>query len=417
VSEKLFTKTLSNGLTLLGQQMPQVASAALALSIPSGAAHDPPQLAGAAAVAAEWRLRGAGDRDTRQLHDALDALGCQHGESVLGEHVQFTAAQLGRNLADVMDILGDIARRPRLADETFAPCRALVQQDLASLEDEPARKCNLLLRERFYPYPLGRCIYGSAESLAQMDPAAVRSHMQKAFGPAHAMLAVAGNVDWERFCDDAERVFGDWESQEYKPINPRPARPDVTHVRKESAQVHIALAHKAAPVCDADYYAARLAQTVLSGGMSSRLFTEVREKRGLVYHVSSRYHSLKTCAGMFTYAGTTPEKAQQTLEVTAGELRRLAEGVDDEEMTRARTQLKSGLVMQGESTQARSAALAGDWYHLGRLRTLDEIATAIDRVSRDEVLAYLRRFPAESFTVLYIGPNTLNTAGLTGDEA
>ena len=170
MAEEFYVKELPNGLTLLGQRMEGVASASMGMLLPGGAARDPEGLEGAAAVSAEWLLRGAGERDTRQLHDALDALGCQHDESASGEHVLLSASQLGRNLAAVLDLYADIVRRPRLEDRTFDPCRALVAQDLASLEDEPARKCNLLLREKFYPHPLGRCVYGTAETLAALTP-------------------------------------------------------------------------------------------------------------------------------------------------------------------------------------------------------------------------------------------------------
>jgi predicted Zn-dependent peptidase len=113
---------------------------------------------------------------------------------------------------------------------------------------------------------------------------------------------------------------------------------------------------------------------------------------------------------MFTYAAAVPAKGQTTLEVTAGEIRRLADGIEDEEMARARTQLRSALVMMGESTAARAAALASDWYHLGRLRSLRELSEAIDATSRDEVLAYARDYRPEKFTVLVIGPEPLDTS-------
>ena len=113
---------------------------------------------------------------------------------------------------------------------------------------------------------------------------------------------------------------------------------------------------------------------------------------------------------MFTYAGTTPEKAQETFDVTVDQLRGIADGIADDEIVRARTQLKSSLVMQGESTSARANALAGDWYHLHRLRGLDELSKAIDAVTIDNVLGYLRDYPADKLTVLYIGPEPIDTS-------
>ena len=395
-------------MTLLGQPMEQVSSAAMCLAVPAGSATDPPEIAGAASVICEWLFRGAGDRDTRQLNDALDSLGCQHGEDVQSRHVVFSAAQLGRNLPDVLEIYADVVRRGRLEDDAFEPGRTLVLQDIVALEDEPARKCNLLLRERFYPAPLGRCLYGTPQTLEAMTPKAVRDHATRQLTPDGAILSVAGKIDWDRFCDQVEELFGDWQTDPPPAPAVTPPAGGITYVRKDSAQAHIALAHPAAILSHPRYYAARMSATVLSGGMSSRLFTEVREKRGLAYHVATHYHCLRDHAGMFTYVGTGPENAQETFEVTVGELRRLADGVEDDEIARARVQLKSALVMQGESTSARAHALAVDWYHLGRLRGLREISDAIDAVGADDVLAYLADFPSENFTMLVIAPKPVD---------
>ena len=410
VSEQFHVQRLPNGLTLLGQSMPDVSSAAMTIAVPAGAAFDPADAPGTASVIAEWSLRGAGGRDTHALNDALDSLGCQHHASVISQFIQYSAVQLGRNLTGVLEILADILRRPTLDASTFPSARSLILQDLEALEDEPARKAMMLVRERFYPSPLGRCVYGTAESLQSMSEPAVAAHARAGLSPRDAIISVAGNIDWNAFCGEARRLFEDWEADGRPSPQLQPAAGGVRHLGKDSAQVHITLAHKATCVSEDCYYAARLAETVLSGGMSSRLFTEVREKRGLVYHVSTQYHSLKDHAGMFTYAGTVPDKAQETLEVTVRELKRLVEGIEPGEMERAKTQYKSSTIMQGESTAARSAALAGDWYHLKRLRSLDEIARAIDEATIDDVLAYLARYPADGFSVLTIGPEPLDTA-------
>ena len=182
----------------------------------------------------------------------------------------------------------------------------------------------------------------------------------------------------------------------------------ITHLKKDSAQVHIALAHRSVTPSSPHYYPARLAESVLSGGMSSRLFVEVRDKRGLAYHASTRYVTLRDHAGLFTYVGTPPDRAQETLAVTVRELRRLGEGIEEAEIVRSRTQLKSSLIMQGESVVARAGAIVSDWYHLGRVRTLEELSAAIDRVTIPEVLEYLRLYPAERFSGLIIGPEPLD---------
>ena len=304
------------------------------------------------------------------------------------------------------------ARRPALSQEAFDPSCDLIAQDLEALEDEPARKAMMQLREKFYPDPLGRGLYGTAESLAALTAEELRDHAAKHMNPNGAIISVAGKFDYDRLRGMIGEYLGDWSAQAPAEIQTTPPPRGITHIPKDSAQAHITLAHETVTLSDDQYYAARLAATVLSGGMSSRLFTEVREKRGLVYHVSASYHSLKDHAGMFTYAGTVPQKAQETLEVTVGELRRLASDITEEELAKAKTQLKSSLVMQGESTGSRAGALASDYYHLKRLRSLTEIADAVSAVSVDEVKEHLAQRPAGDFAMLVIGPEPLDTSCL-----
>lgn len=407
MSQDFYIQELENGLMLLGQKMTEVSSVSLSLNIPIGASFDPPELAGASSVLAEWCMRGAGGRNSRKLNEALDSLGCQHNESVRSHFMSFSMALLGRNLGKAIPLLGDIVRKPHFEDEAFEACRALVQQDLESLEDEPARKANMILRERFFPQPLCRCIYGTPETLSQMTSENIRRHTGDCLGPDNSILAVAGNFDWNELLDMVTKNFGGWSKQKYVTQAISASLEGQIHIEKDSAQSHITLAHKAITSDKPEYYTARMAEMILSGGMSSRLFTEVREKRGLVYHVSTQYVSLKDHAGMFTYAGTVPEKAQETFDVTLKVLKSLADGITNEELTRARTQLKSALVMQGESTISRSAALAGDWYYLKKLRTLNEIAEAIEKISVDDVISYVKKWPAKDFAILVIGPEMI----------
>jgi len=407
LDEQFFTHEFDNGLTLVAQRMPQVSSSALTCAVPAGASHDPSGAAGAASVGRSWLFRGAGDRDTRALHDALDALGCQHHESVRSSHLLLSASMLGMNLSEALGLYADILRRPRLPEEGFEPCRDLAAQALEALEDEPMQLCNLLIREKFYPPPLGRNPLGRAEALATIRADGLGEHLRRHLTPVGTILAVAGAFDWNVLRQVVGDLLADWRGEPAPAVATGTAAGGRTHVTKPTAQAQITLAYAAPTAADPGYYAARVGQMVLSGGMSSRLFTEVREKRSLVYAVQARYHSLKTRAGIFVYAGTTPARAAETTEVVVGELRKLPEGVGEDELARARTQLKSALVMQGESTSARADALAQDWHHLRRLRSLSEIAGAIDAVTVEDVLEGARSHPAEELTMLTIGPEPI----------
>ena len=177
-----------------------------------------------------------------------------------------------------------------------------------------------------------------------------------------------------------------------------------THIHNEGAQVHIGLMTETAKLTDPDYYNARVAVSVLSGGMSARLFTEVREKRGLCYAIGAHYHALKEAAGIMCYAGTTPEKAQETLEVIIGEFGRLSEEISEEEIQRAKIGLKSSLILQSESSSSRAGSTGHDYYMLGRVRSLYEIKSKIEETSVDSVLTFLRKNKFKDFTVVTIGP-------------
>jgi predicted Zn-dependent peptidase len=178
-------------------------------------------------------------------------------------------------------------------------------------------------------------------------------------------------------------------------------------VPQETSQEQIGVAYPTAGLGSEGYYEARMAVEVLSGGMAARLFTEVREKRGLVYSVRAVQQSIKGAGFILAYAGTTPERCKETVEVLVGELRRVAEGVTDDELARARTGLLSALIMQGESTRARAGALGRDQYLLGRVRSLTEIRRAVEQVTTESIWQYLRDHPPSDFTIVTLGPREL----------
>jgi len=412
VTQDYFVRELDNGLILLAERLDHVASTSVQLSLPVGASRDTNALSGAANVLAEWLFRGAAGRDSRQLHDAFDALGCQHDQSVQSAFLQLSSSQAHQNLRDTLTLYADIVREPALAGDTFGPCRDLALQELASLEDQPTRKCTARLRERFYPAPLGSPAVGRNESLSAMTDDRLRAHARKHLTPRGAILAVAGHVRFDPLCDWATELFGGWTGDPLPAAESSEPVGGVDHEAKQTAQVQISLAYKAPDITDKHYYPMRLAEMVLSGGMSGRLFTEVREKRGLVYSVGARYQAVKGAAGLFIYAGTAGERAQETLEVTTRELRKLSDGITDDELTRAKTQLKAALIMQGESTRSRAVGLTNDWHLLGRLRQLDEIASAIEAVTLDAVAACVAAYPAANLTGYIIGPEPLDVSCL-----
>jgi predicted Zn-dependent peptidase len=407
VAQDVYQHTLKNGLTLLAERMEHVRSAALNFLVPAGCVYDLPAHPGSASVLSDLITRGAGARDSRELSLALDNLGLDRDESVGSMHMRFWGATLARNLPAALEIYADVLRRPHLPEEEMDAVKALALQDLQGLEDEPRTKVLVELKRRHYPPPLGQDRRGTVEGIEGLTADVLRRHYRRLFQPRGTILSVAGNIDWQPLRDQVERLFGDWPAGEETPLHVGTAPRQSEHLTKETTQTQIGIAYPSVPIGDRDYYAALGAVNVLSGGMSARLFTEVREKRGLCYAVWATYQTFKDRASVIAYAGTTNERAQETLDVTLGELKRLQEGIEEEEVERVRAGLKSSQIMQEESTSARAGTLASDWYYLGRVRSFDEIQAAINGLTPAGIVAHLRRCPPGDFTIVTLGPKPL----------
>ena len=407
MEHQVFSHTLPNGLVLVAERMGHVRSAAVNVLVPAGYAHDPAGRLGVATILSELLARGAGDRDSRQLSLALDGLGVDWDVAPGPLNMRVWGSTLGRNVPATLEIFADILRRPHLPEAELDPAKDLALQDLQGLEDSPQEQVLVELHRRYYPSPLNQDARGRAEDIEALTIDAVKAQYRRHVRPNGAILAVAGDIEWESLKGQVERLFGDWPAGEGVAVKPGPPAPTSGHIGKETQQTQVALAYPSVPVAHADYYPAQAAVGVLSAGMSSRLFTEVREKRGLCYSVSAWHEAFKDRGSMLAYVGSAAHQAQEALDVLVGELRRLADGVTDDEVDRVKAKLKAGQIMKGESTGARAAAIAADWYHLGRVRSFDEIRAAIDGLTPTAVADYAARYPARDLTVVTLGPTAL----------
>ncbi len=400
-----FDKHISkNGMVLLGEPMEAVESVAFDFMLPAGAATLPDGCCGAANVTADWIFRGAGDKSSRQLSDALDGLGLHRSSSVGSSHLTIGAALEAENLAEALDLYADIIRKPSLDKDQFELARQLAIDGISALDDDPRHKVMLKLREQFYPSPLGRSVIGEIDELKALTVNKTRRIIKDNFNLSQTIFTVAGKYNFDAVAAQMENLFetGLQKPLEAPTLSDRPGR--YTHIHNDGAQVHIGLMTETVKPNDENYYDVRVAVSVLSGGMSARLFTEVREKRGLCYAVGAQYHGLKEAAGIACYAGTTPDKAQETLDCVMAQFNRLAEGISEEELHRAKVGLKSALILQSESSSSRAGAIAADYYLLGRVRSLDEIKSKIEATSVESILRSLRNNRFKNFTIVTIGP-------------
>jgi predicted Zn-dependent peptidase len=401
--------TFDNGLVLLAEPAREVESAAFTLLTPCGYSVDPADRLGAASMLCDLAFRGAGSRDNRALVNDLESLGVERGESVSSAHTSYSAATLAASLEEALAIFADVVRRPHLSDgEPLEAARAVCLQEIRGTEDEPSQKLMDQLRQRAYPDPWGRRGQGDETGVMAATADEIRRQWANYYRPNGAILGVAGNIDWDRLVARVGALFDDWAPRSGGEPAERPAPNGSPHVDFEGNQCHIGIAFPTVPYRDPQYLQAWAAVGVLSDGMSSRLFTEVREKRGLCYTVHASLQTQLTRARVLTYAGTTAERAQETLDVTYAELVRLGHGIEQAELDRLKARIKSGLIMQQESTSARSGAIARDWYHLGRVRTLEELGAEIDALTADTINAYLAEHPPRDFTFATLGPQPLS---------
>ncbi|MBW3637954.1 MAG: insulinase family protein [Armatimonadetes bacterium] len=388
--------------------MPSKQAAAWTFLIPAGSATEPPGREGLTSVLEGVCYRGADDKDARQLSDALDDLGVDRGGGADVEYVTFGGATLSLYLVDALALYADILRRPTLPDGEWQPQRHLALQSLESLEDAPARKMFVQLRREYFTSGHGRSPLGTREGLAALTLDDLRSDHARRFKPDGAIVALAGNFDFEAMAAQIETLFGDWSGAAPLPEAPAPVKtPVFQHIEQDTAQQQIGVAYAGVPSTDVDTYAYRVATQILSGGMGARLFTEVREKRGLVYSVSASASAHRGVGFSLAYAGTTPQRAQETLDVLLAELTKIGEGVQESELERAKIGMISSLVMQEESSRARASAIARDFWLLGRVRSLDEVADAINGVTAGHIREFYERHPVGDFSVVTLGPAKL----------
>ncbi len=407
MAERIDTHILKNGMVLVGEPMEGVESVAFGFMLPAGAAILPEGCCGAGSVIVDWIFRGAGEKNSRDLGDALDGLGLHRAASMSSSHISVGSALESENLGDALDLYADIILRPQLKEDQFELARQLAIDSVLALDDDPRQKVMLKLREQFYPSPLGRSTLGDIEELKVLTAESAREIIKDNFNLSETIFAIAGKYDFDAVVAQIEKLFESDGQEPLKPVSLSAKGAPYKHLDNDGAQVHIGVMTDTVKPTEEDYYNARVAVEVLSGGMSSRLFTEVREKRGLCYAIGARYHGLKEAAGITCYAGTTPETGQETLDCIIGEFRRLSEGISEEELQRAKVGLKAALILQSESSRSRAGGIASDYYLYGRVRSLDEIKSKVEETSVDSVMKFLHNNKFIDFTVVTIGPKEL----------
>lgn len=402
------TTHLQCGAVLVVEHIANVASASMDWLLPLGSATDASENNGHAALLAELIFRGAGTMNSRNHSDAFDRLGVRRSSDVGTHHMHLRMTMLGSKTEHAVPLATAMLTRPMMPANELDPVRSLCIQALESLDDDPQHLVMLKLRHQHHPPPFNRHGHGELDVLKRAQIDQLRAAWSTRCVPKGSIFAAAGCIDAEALAQQLDGLLTDWSGEHTDPQPLSDATRGRKHYPQDTAQVHLALAYDAPHEAHEDSMLERLATRVLSGSTSGRLFTEVRQKRSLCYSVGASYRAGRDTGHVSLYAGTTPERAQQTLDVCRDEIQRMREGIKPDEFGRAVIGLKSQLVMSGESTSARSAALGYDYFRLSRTRTLHEITAAVDAITLDQLNAYLARRDFGDFTIVSIGPVELS---------
>jgi predicted Zn-dependent peptidase len=397
--------TLENGMRVLTDRMSSVETVSIGVWVAVGTRHEPAQINGVAHLLEHMAFKGTLRRSALEIAAEIEAVGGHVNAYTSREHTAYYAKVLKEHAGLAIDILADILQNSTFDAREFERERAVVLQEIGQAYDTPDDIIFDLFQERAFPdQPMGRPVLGRTEIIRALDRDTVASYLHRNYAAPQMMLVAAGNLEHGEIVDLAQHAFAHLASESAAKSEPaRYVGGDLRQAR-ELEQVHILLGFPGFSFADHDYYAASVVSAALGGGMSSRLFQEIREKRGLVYSIYSFTHAYSDGGVFGVYAGTGEDEAAELMPALCAEMRRLTDGLAPAELERARAQLKTGLLMSLEGTGARCEQQATHMLVFGRPLDLQELIQHIDEVDEAAVERVARRLFAAPPTVTALGP-------------
>jgi predicted Zn-dependent peptidase len=400
---------LPNGLTVITEAIPAVRSVSLGFWIRAGSRNEPADENGITHFLEHMVFKGTEKRSAEEIARAADSIGGHLDAFTAKELTNFSIKVLDEHLTQGFDILADLLKRPLLRADHLAKERQVIQEEIKLAEDTPDDLVHEIFTQSYWRgHALGRPILGTRRTVRDFDRRRLLGYFHRFYRPNNMLVAAAGHVRHSQVVDLVVKEFGDLTPGE--PLDNGPVPIPHPHIRyrrkKDLEQVHICIGTPAYSQSHERRFPCYILNTVLGGGMSSRLFQNIREKRGLVYAVFSGLSAFRDTGCLNVYAGTSTERAQQVIRLVLEEFCRLKSGpISSEELRRAKAYLKGSLLLSLESTTNRMANLARQEMFFGRHISQDEVARRVDRVSKHDVLEVARDLLApEQIAVTVLGP-------------
>jgi predicted Zn-dependent peptidase len=406
VSETIRLTRLPSGLTVVSERMERVETVSLGAYVATGSRHETEAENGVSHFLEHMAFKGTERRTAAQIAEEIEAVGGHLNAYTAREQTAYYAKVLKEDTALAADIIGDILTHSTFEPEELERERGVILQEIGQANDTPDDIVFDRFQEAAFPsQPLGRPVLGTEQGIREMPRGVLTGYMRQHYAAPGVVVAAAGALHHEQILDLVQTHFADL-AAELGPAAPA-GRYQGSEFReaRDLDQVHIVLGFPSIAYADPDYYPTLLLATLLGGGMSSRLFQEVREKRGLVYSVYS-FSSPFMDSGLFgIYAGTGESEAEELMPVTLEELRKVQQDVSETELARARAQVKASLLMSLESTGSRCEQLARQLQVFGRIIPVQETVAKINGVTVDDVQCAAARHFRAAPTLAVLGPN------------
>jgi predicted Zn-dependent peptidase len=409
-------EVLPNGLVIVTEPMPQVRSISVGIWLRSGSRSEAAARNGIAHFTEHMVFKGTERRTAEEIARSIDSIGGMMDAFTAKEMVSFNAKVLDEHLPVAWEVLSDLALHPLFDAEEIVREKQVVLEEIKMDQDNPESVAHEMLVQNFWSgHPLGRPILGTPETVGDFSRAAVVEGHRESYVPGNLLVTAAGHLEHTRVVDLVAGAFGNLPAGNFS----MPETVPVTHSsvaqqsKSELEQVHICVGVPSVRLADERRFTVAVLNTIVGGGMSSRLFQNIREKQGLAYSVFSEVNPYSD-AGIFSvYAGTSIENAEKVLGLISAEFRALkAELVTVEELRRAKDHLKGSLVLSLESTGARMSNLARMEMYFGRFFSTDEILASVEAVTREDVqAAAVAAFRADQTSATVVG--SLNGFKLT----
>jgi len=398
--------TFPGGMRFVTDRMDSVESVSLGVWVNAGARNETAEINGVSHLLEHMAFKGTARRSALDIAVEIENVGGHLNAYTSRESTVYYATVLKEDATLALDIVSDILMNSTFADDELARERAVVLQEIGQANDTPDDIIFDTFQETAYPdQPLGRAILGTTDIVSQMPRETLKGYIDTQYGSDRMILSAAGNLDHDALAGLAEKVFGSvTASQAAEPQAGVYSGGDNREVR-DLEQAHLVMGFEGVGYDDDDYYPLAVLSTALGGGMSSRLFREVREKRGLVYSIYT-FSSAYQDGGLFgLYAGTGEEEVAELVSVVCDELKRVAaDRMDGEEIARSRAQIKAGVLMSLESTSSRAERVARHLQIYNRIIPVDEIARRIDSVTAEDVRRVAERLLTSPPTLAALGP-------------